>query len=282
MSLVSLVPLLEDAQKNHYAVGAFSYCNAETAQASAEKGSELRAPVIYITGPWEIELLGVKMLANIAKTVAEDVDIPICLHLDHATEIDLVRECIDAGFPSVMMDASSYDFEENIRLTKLVVEMAHAKGVSVEGELGAVGRVDCFSVEGSENNALTDPAQAVEFVERTGIDALAVAIGNAHGMYPQRPELDLERLQQIRNATGVPLVLHGGSGTPEDQLRKAIEIGVTKVNVASELAKAYINAILNTDINNTWYSNALRNSKAAVAEAAGRWMKVLGCAGRIA
>jgi tagatose 1,6-diphosphate aldolase GatY/KbaY len=278
LKLIGLNPLLSEAQKNHYAVGAFNYLNAETAQAIVEVGSELRSPVMFITGPWELPLLGVKMMVDIANWVASEGDVPVCLHLDHATEIDLVKECIDAGFPSVMIDASGQSFEENVRITKLVVDMAHAKGVTVEGELGAVGRVDDSSVEGGGEAALTDPNKAAEFVERTGIDALASAIGNAHGIYTQRPVLDFDRLDAIRNATGVPLVLHGGSGTPVDQLHRAIDAGISKVNVASELGRAFLDAIEQFDESKgrkAWWGHAMVEAKSAVKLVTARWMKQL-------
>ncbi|MCE5314101.1 MAG: class II fructose-bisphosphate aldolase [Armatimonadota bacterium] len=284
MKLVNLIPMLEEAQNGHYAVGAFNYCNAETAQAVVEVGCELRSPVMFITGPWEVPLLGAKMMVDIAKWVAAEADVPVCLHLDHAVEIDLVKECIEAGFPSVMIDASRYDFEENVRLTKMVVDMAHPKGVTVEGELGAVGRVDDSSVEGEGETSLTDPAKAAEFVERTGVDALASAIGNAHGIYTQRPILDFERLKDIRSATGIPLVLHGGSGTPSDQLHKAIEIGISKVNVASELGRAYLDAIEQFDQakgGKAWYAHAIMDAKTAIKQVTAKWMKVLGSTNRV-
>ncbi len=281
--LVGLAEMLDAAQRRHYAVGAFNFCNAETAQAVVEVGAALRSPVMFITGPWEIPLLGAKMLVELAESVASQVDVPVCLHLDHAADLGLVEECIEAGFPSVMMDASQYDFEENIRLTRLVVQMAHAKGITVEGELGAVGRVDDSSVEGSEQASLTDPDRAAEFAERTGVDALAVAIGNAHGIYTQRPELDFDRLQAIRRATGAPLVLHGGSGTHPDQLKRAIDIGISKVNVASEIGQAYINAIQEAVARKNgkaWYAHALVDAKDAVKQVVGRWMVELGSAGK--
>lgn len=285
MELIGLTPMLEEAQKNHYAVGAFNYCNAETAQAVAQAAMEQRSPLMYIIGPWEIPLLGVKTMVDIVKAVASEVDVPVCLHLDHADELDLIKECIDAGFPSVMIDASRYDFEENVRLTKLVVDMAHPKGVTVEAELGAVGRVDDEVAEGAGEASLTDPAKAAEFIERTGADALASAIGNAHGLYTQKPVLDFERLEAIRNATGVPLVLHGGSGTPADQLHRAIDIGISKVNVASELGRAFLDAIEQADAakgGKVWYALALADAKAAVTKVTAKWMQELGCAGRIA
>ncbi len=284
MELIGLDRMLREAQSKHYAVGAFNYCNAETAQAIAQTGCELRSPVIYIIGPIEYPLMGAKMMVDIVKLVAADCDVPVCLHLDHATSIDQVRECIEAGFPSVMMDASQYDFEENIRLTKMVVEMAHAKGITVEGELGAVGKVDDATVEGQENASLTLPHKAAEFVERTGIDALAISIGNAHGLYKQSPVLDFERLQAVRDATDVPLVLHGGSGTPVDQLHRAIDIGISKVNVASELGRAFLDAIDNfnrTKRSKEWYALSLVDAKQAVAQVVARWMRELGSTGRI-
>jgi len=284
VKLVGLMPMLEQAHRARYAVGAFNFCNAETAQAIVEAGVRLRSPVLLITGPWEIPLLGAKTLVEIAALAAATADVPVCLHLDHAEDLELVGECIEAGFPSVMMDASAHDFEANIRLTKTVVEMARPRGATVEGELGAVGRVDDSVVEGGHRALLTDPGQAAEFVERTGIDALAVAIGNAHGIYPQRPVLDFDRLEAIRRATGIPLVLHGGSGTEPDQLQRAIDIGISKVNVASELGRAYLNAIedaVASSNRNVWYAHALAQAKKAVADTAGRWMRALGSAGQV-
>jgi len=284
LELVGLNPMLEEAQKNHYAVGAFNYCNAESAQAIAEVGCELRSPVMLITGPWEVPILGAKMLADIAKWVAAEASVPVCLHLDHATEIELVRECIEAGFPSVMIDASRHNFEENIRLTKMVVDMAHPRGITVEGELGAVGRVDDSTVEGEGESSLTEPDRAAEFVERTGVDALASAIGNAHGIYTQRPILDFERLTAIRYATGIPLVLHGGSGTPADQLHQAIDIGISKVNVASELGRAFLNAIEQFDESRdhkAWWGHAIIDAKSAIKQVVARWTKELGSVGKV-
>jgi len=278
--LIGLEPMLEEARRGRYAVGAFNYCNAEMGQAVIEEAVAQRSPVIMIVGPWEIPLVGVKMLAEIARWVAKDADVPVCLHLDHGDTVELALECIEAGFPSVMIDASQHKFEENARLTRLVVEMAHPKGITVEGELGAVGRVGVESAEGAGEASLTDPAKAAEFVERTGVDALAVAIGNAHGIYAQMPELDFERLEAIRDAVGVPLVLHGGSGTPPEQLHRAIDLGISKVNVASELGRAYLNTLVEAAAKNTWYAWALVDAKAAVRQVIGRWMRELGSAGR--
>lgn len=280
--LVGLTELLADAAAKRYAVGAFNFCNAETAQAVVEAASALRSPVIMMIGPMEIPLLGVRAAVDVAKSAAREAGVPVCLHLDHACEYELVAECVEAGFPSVMIDASRMTFEDNIRLTTRVVDIARVKGVAVEAELGAVGRVDDSAVEGGNTASLTSPSEAAEFCERTGVDALAVAIGNAHGVYTQRPDLDFDRLQAIRDATGVPLVLHGGSGTPLEQLRRAIGIGVSKVNVASELSRAYLTAVekaIAGGKGKVWYAQALTEAKAAVAAVVADWMNKLGSAG---
>ncbi len=281
--LVGIVPLLQEARDRHYAVGAFNYCNFESAQAIVETASELRAPVILITGPWELPLLGARTLATIAESVAAQTDVPVCLHLDHGDSIEMARECIEAGFPSVMIDVSHLPFEENVRITRTVTEMAHSCGVTVEGELGAVGMVDDSTVEGHAEASLTEPDRAAEFVELTGVDALACAIGNAHGIYPQRPVLDFERLQAIQEAVGdTVLVLHGGSGTHPDQLHKAIEIGIAKVNVATELSRAYVNAICEAQASKNgkaWWAHALVDAKGALKPVVERWMRQIGCVG---
>jgi len=283
VNLVNLTSMLSNARRENYALGAYNFCNAETLQASIEEGERRRSPVLLIIGPWEISLLGLPTLVDLVQSVAGRASVPVCLHLDHATDLGLVKDCIEAGFPSVMMDASQHEFEENVRLTKAVVEMARPHGVTVEGELGAVGRVDTLGPEGSEVCTLTDPAAAAEFVRRTGVDALAVSIGNAHGLYTKRPELDFGRLDAIRKATDVALVLHGGSGTEPDQLQRAITLGIRKVNVASELAKAYMQVVGDAAAlgpGKVWYANALIDAKKAVSEVVGRWMVELGSAGR--
>jgi len=282
-NLAGLIPMIERAQESHYAVGAFNCCNSETIQAVIEEASARRSPVILIVGPWEMPLIGARMIAEMTHYVAAGADVPICLHLDHATDIALVEECIEAGFPSVMIDGSRLDLDANVALTTKVVELAHPLGITVEGELGAIGRVGESSPETGEGGALTSPEQAAEFVRRTGVDALAVAIGNAHGMYTQLPELDFPRLQAIRNAVSVPLVLHGGSGTSVEQLQRAIAIGISKVNVASEISCAYLDAVQYEAMAKNglkWYSHGLMDAKSATRGVVGRWMDTLGCTGK--
>jgi tagatose 1,6-diphosphate aldolase GatY/KbaY len=284
MKLVGITELLQNARRDHYAVGAFNHCNTETMQAVIETGAELRSPVMLIASPFDASIVGPKMIAETAKILAAEVDVPVCLHLDHAHTLDEIKECIEAGWPSVMIDASQQSFEDNVRLTKAVVEMAHAAGIPVEGELGAVGRVDDITVEGMRESTLTDPDMAAQFVKLTGVDALAVSIGNAHGMYPQRPELDFDILAAVASAVDVPLVLHGGSGTPPEQLRKAVQGGISKVNVASELCRAYMDAFkqsVDDSDGKIWWVGAMLAAKAAIKPVVARWMKELGSAGRI-
>lgn len=278
-----LSDLLLAAREGGYAVGAFNFCNAESAQAIVDEAARQCSPVILLTGPWEIPLLGAGMLAGIALTLARQTDVPVGLHLDHAEDLPLVHTCIEAGFGSVMIDASRYDFEENVRITRMAADMAHANGVCIEGELGAVGRADETAVEGAGGASLTDPARAAEFVERTGVDALAVAIGNAHGIYRQMPSLDFDRLEAIRASCPVPLVLHGGSGTPVDQLARAVGMGMCKVNVASEVSRAYMEAVhecYGASEGKMWYAHALAEAEASVREVVRRWIVQLGSAGR--
>lgn len=272
--------MIQQARRGRYAVGAFNFCNAETAKAIIDEAANQRSPVILIVGPLDIPLLGARMLVDVAKSAAAYTSVPVCLHLDHADDIITVRECIEADFPSVMIDGSKYGFEENISMTREVVKIAHAQGVTVEGELGAIGRVG-ESTEKGGKAFFTDPDVASEFVERTGVDALAVSIGNVHGSYTRRPQLDFERLEEIRNATGVPLVLHGGSGTPPEQLYRAIDIGICKVNVASDLSKAYLDALRPAvdSKGKKWYSHALIDSRNAVAKVVARWIQQLGSDG---
>ena len=284
MQLVSMKPLLEEAQRGRYAVPALNSCAFSAAQIIIEEAVALRSPALLLCAPVEWELLGPHMLPRVASLLAAEADVPVCLHLDHATDLEDIRTALDAGWSSVMLDGSRHDFEENVRLTRLAVEAARPRAVPVEGELGAVGRADDVSPEASGGSTLTDPDRAAEFVERTGVDFLAVSIGNAHGVYKQQPELDFERLAAIRDKTGVPLVLHGGSGTPLEQLQRAVELGIAKVNVATEFSRAYLatvqEAIAGSD-GKIWWAHALGQAKDALRPIARRWMHDLGSAGRL-
>lgn len=235
MALVTGKKILDKAVAGHYAIGAFNVHNMETVQAVVNVAAQENAPVIIQTSASTVKYAGANFLAANVKAAAEMVDIPIALHLDHATSYQQVVECIRAGYTSVMIDGSKLPYDENVALTRKVVELAHYAGVSVEAELGKVGGTEDDLTVDEREATFTVPEEAVKFIEDTGVDYLAIAIGTAHGVYKWEPKLDLERLKKIRSMVSVPLVLHGASGVPDDGLRDAIACGINKVNLATDL-----------------------------------------------
>lgn len=277
----TLKEMLANARREKYAVGGFNFCNAETAQVIFSEAVKLRSPAMLIASSAELRLCGMEETVKIVRLVAETVDVPVCLHLDHTDDVETVCRAVDAGFSSVMIDGSHFPFEKNIEMTRAVVKYAHNKGVSVEGELGAIGENKDAQHEGVGPQSLTDPKMATEFVERTGVDALAVSIGNAHGLYAKRPELDFGLLKTINDQVGIPLVLHGGSGTPVEHLQKAISLGICKVNVASEIGKAFTDSYIETMTRGgTWWIIALQKAKNDIAPVIERWIRNLGSEGK--
>lgn len=266
MALINGRELLQRAKKERYAVGAFNINNMEILQAITMAAQEERSPAIIAVSEGAIKYAGLAYLIPMVGVAAAKVDVPLTLHLDHGRDLDVIRSCIEKGFTSVMIDGSPLDFEENISLTKKVVEMAHAKGISVEGELGRLKGIE-EGIDVSEREAfLTDPAAAREFVERTGVDSLAVAIGTSHGAYKFKGEvrLDFQRLRAITEKVDIPLVLHGASGVPpailekgekygakfpgakgvpDDSIREAIKIGVSKINIDTDLRLSFVGAM---------------------------------------
>jgi len=259
--LVTNTDLLVPARQRAYAVGAFNINNLETVLAVSEAAVEEKSPAIAAVTPSAIKYAGLPYISKIAKTAAESSAVPMSLHLDHGEDFDTVSKCIGAGFTSVMIDGSHLKFDENIALTKRVVDLAHPKGVAVEAELGRLAGVEEKTVEEKEA-ILTDPDSAREFVERTGVDALAVAVGTSHGAYKFKaePKLDFERLKIISDRVHVPLVLHGASsvpawiiekaskygaelggakGIPEDHIKQAISLGISKINIDTDLRLAF-------------------------------------------
>jgi len=259
--LVTNKDLLLPATKKAYAVGAFNINNLEALMAVVEAAVEEMSPAIVAVTPSAIKYGGLAYLSEIVKTAAKTVTVPMSLHLDHGENFEIAAKCVDAGFTSVMIDGSFLKFEENVALTKRVVDLAHSKGISVEAELGRLAGVEESSVEEKEA-ILTDPDTADGFVERTGVDALAVAIGTSHGAYKFKSEakLDFERLRLIREEVDVPLVLHGASsvpswiiekatkygaelagakGIPEEHIKKAISLGIAKINIDTDLRLAF-------------------------------------------
>ncbi|MFP4457040.1 MAG: class II fructose-1,6-bisphosphate aldolase [Clostridia bacterium] len=243
MPFVTLREVLEDAQKNKYAVGAFNTNNMEIVQAIIEAAVEERAPVILQASQGALKYAGIDYIMGMVRAAEKNADIPIVMHLDHGTDFDQVMMCLRKGFTSVMIDGSKYPLEENIRITQRVVEAAHPMGVTVEAELGKIGGTEDDVIVHESEAAFTIPEEAKIFVEQTNVDALAVAIGTAHGIYKGEPKLRYERLQKIRNLVKCPLVLHGASGVPEQAVRKAIDIGISKVNIDTNIRQAFTKAL---------------------------------------
>lgn len=241
--LITTKDMLADAQKRGYAVPAFNIHNLETVQVVVEAAAELRSPVILAGTPGTITYAGVEYLVAIAETAATKHNIPVALHLDHFEDVEAVKQYIDAGFTSAMIDASRETFENNIKVVKSVVEYAHHRGRTVEAELGKLVGIE-DDLEVNEKDAIyTNPDLAKEFVERTGVDSLAVAIGTAHGLYKGEPKLDFDRLKEIREKVAIPLVLHGASDVPEAMVQKTIALGICKVNIATDLKIPFANAV---------------------------------------
>lgn len=233
---VSMKEMLKHASENKYAVMACNCINYEQAKAICEAAAEEAAPVIIDIAPRQMKLHATpEVMAPMIKEIAEPLDVPVALNLDHGADYHDIARCLKAGYSSVMVDASSYDFEENVRRTRLITSLAHEYSASVEAELGHVGQA--AAGDGRSADMYTNVDMACEFVERTGCDALAVAIGTAHGKYPEGfvPQLDFDRLAELKEALKMPLVLHGGSGAGEENIRRVVELGINKINVCTDL-----------------------------------------------
>lgn len=235
--------MLQAARAGGYCVGAFNVHTLEMLQAVVEAADELQSPLIIQSTVGTVKHLGPDYLAAAATVAANRSSVPIALHLDHCTDFHLIVQCIRAGYSSVMIDASHSPFDENVRLTKKVVEVAAAAGVNVEAELGRVGGVEDNIVVEDKDALLADPDECVRFVELTGVPTLAPAIGTAHGIYKGDPNIDFDRIERIAAKVAVPLVLHGGSGIPDEQVRRCIALGMSKMNVATELRIVFSDAI---------------------------------------
>lgn len=237
MPLATTEEMLKRAQKDGYAVGAFNVENMEMAQAVIQAAVEMGAPVMVQTTPSTVKYAGLHLYyANVA-ALAQKAPVPVALHLDHGSSFELAMQAIRAGYTSIMIDGSHRVFEENIALTRRVVEAAAPNGLPVEAELGKVGGKEDDLDGGS--GGYTVPEEAAEFVRRTGVSSLAVAIGTAHGVYKGTPKLDVERLKEIRKLVEIPLVLHGASGLSDESVQECIREGICKVNFATELRIAY-------------------------------------------
>lgn len=275
--LVNLKDVLIPAQKGGYAVGLFNTTDTDMLEGVLAAAEELRAPVIIGTAEVLLPFGELKLIAPSVRAAAERATVPVVLHYDHGLTVERCIEALDLGFTSIMFDGSAGDADANIELTRKVVEMCHSRGVTVEGEIGHVGNAD---VEGDQDNNYTTPEEAKAFVEATGVDALAVAIGTAHGAYKHKPCLDLNRLAEIRSTIDTPLVLHGGSGLTDDDFRNTIKNGIAKVNIFTDLCLAGERACKRGLEENAGYLN-MRNMKVEeIKKETMKKMLVFGCNGR--
>lgn len=243
MKILSTREMLKKAQREGYAVPAFNIHNLETLQVVVETAAELQSPVILAGTPSTIDYAGGEYIVAMAQVAAKKHNIPIAIHLDHFEDVEEIKHYVNMGFNSTMIDASHSSYEDNIKTVKEVVEYAHKYDATVEAELGRLGGQEDDLVVDEKDAMYTNPQQAKEFVEKTGIDSLAIAIGTAHGLYKGEAKLDFDRLKEIRDMVDVPLVLHGASDVPDELVKKAISLGICKVNVATDLKIPFSDAV---------------------------------------
>ena len=237
--LVTSKELLSDAQKSKYAVGAFNVENMEMVLAVLNAAEETHSPVIMQTTPGTVKYAGADMYFANINAAAKRSNIPVACHLDHGSSLAVAVQALRAGYTSIMIDGSKLPFEENIAVTKAVTEICHSVNIPVEAELGRVGGKEDETDNTKTINPYTDPSEAKVFVEKTGCDALAVAVGTAHGVYKGTPQINFDVLEKIRHLVSIPLVLHGTSGVPDDQVIRCVSMGMCKVNYATDLRIAY-------------------------------------------
>ncbi len=288
--LVSMKEMLADAKAKHYAIPAFDVSNYEMMRAVLDVCEEERSPALLMGLGVDLGGKGLNLIASMVRAASDFYTIPVCFHLDHATDMESIRAAVAAGFSSVMYDGSVLPFEENAKRTAEVTAFAHAHGVTVEAELGHVGNAMVGNEKDSVKNedpedTLTLPEEVVRFVEMTDVDALAIAIGTAHGVYLKTPTLRIDRLDEITAVCDRPLVLHGGSGTPDDQMKMAIEHGITKINIYSDVVGALNTGLknkLNTITNpSTWPVYVFEEAKVRMREVVRAKIHAFGSNGRV-
>ncbi len=290
MAIVSAKEILLKATSERYAIGAFNITNIIQMEAVIEAATRRKAPLIIQTSMAPARFIGVNVIAAVYHSIAQSAPIPICLHLDHCTDIELCKAAADAGYTNIMIDGSKHDFEENVRQTRLVADYCHKlKDITVEGELGTVSGVEDQIKVAEDEAALCDPNKAEEFVERTNIDLFAPAIGTAHGVYKTKnPKLDFDRLDAIvklfnGTSPSIPIVIHGGTGLREDVVKKLVALGGSKFNVSTELKHTLIDTTYKYISENRDEYNPGKIDKAvkgAIIESIERWIDILGCGGK--
>lgn len=275
--LVNTKDMLARAWERGYAIPSPDFVDSNSARAYAQVAGELRAPLILSFAEVHLEHLSIEEAALLGRYYAQHVDAPIALHLDHGVSMPVIEEAIERGFTSVMIDASGEDLAENIRRTKEVVELAHAHGVDVEAEIGHVGTEEEGNDHELSDNVYTEVAAALKLVRETGVDSVAVSVGTKHGAYKGEPHINFERLAELNEALGIPLVLHGGSGTGDDRLARCARSGVAKVNLYTEFIVAARDAVYEQQPDN--WVKMLHAADEAMKEVLRRYYRVLHCAG---
>jgi len=288
MAFVTTKEMLEEAQKGRYAIGAFNANNMEIIQAIVETAEEERAPVILQASQGAIKYAGLESIVVMVKVMAEKAKVPVALHLDHGTDYYQNIKCLRAGFTSLMYDGSKLPFDENVKMTKKVVEMAHACDIPVEAELGQIGKMGDSDEPGvalervKENMAV--PEEAAKFVELTEIDFLAAAVGTIHGCRTPFAKLDIPRIEKIRELTGVPLVLHGASGANDEEVKKGIAAGICKINIDTRIRLYFVKKmreVLGKNPEEIDPRKILGPAKEAAKEIIRDRMRVFGCSGKV-
>jgi len=287
MAFVTTKEMLKEAQKGRYGIGAFNANNMEIIQAIIETAEEEKAPVILQASQGAIKYAGLDMIVAMVKAVAEKANIPVALHLDHGTDYHQNIKCLRAGFTSLMYDGSKLPFNENVEMTKKVVEMAHACDIPVEAELGQIGKMGDSDEPGVAlervKESMAVPEEAAKFVELTGIDSLAAAVGTIHGCRTPFAKLDIPRIERIRELTGVPLVLHGASGANDEEVRKGINAGICKINIDTRIRMKFtekIREIIKKNPQEIDPRKILGPAKDAAKEIIRDRMRVFGCSGK--
>ena len=284
MSYVNLKAVLSDAQKKRYAIGAFNIVDYTTTSAVIRAAERKKSPVIVQTSVKTVRLYGYKPVASWVRTLSEEASVPVILHLDHCKDLDVIEKCINAGWSSVMIDASSFSLKENIRMTLETVKMARTHNVTVEGELGAIVGVEDDIFVNERDSHLADTVSCVEYVKATGIDLLAPAIGTAHGIYHREPEIDFQLIREIAGETGMPLAIHGGTGLSEEQFKKCIECGGTKINISTNIKHLF------RDSFEQYYKNnpndyepvkSIKHLEGAVIQSVEMFIDIFGSGGRV-
>ena len=280
MPLENMNGMLIKARERKYAVGAFNILDYNSMKAVVRAAEELNSPVIVQTSVKTVIYWGYETIVAWITELADTSKVPVAIHLDHCKEIEVIKKCIDHGWTSVMIDASSWPFEENLALTNQVVEIAHPHNVSVEAELGEIGGVEDDISVADQAAFLADPARVEEFCRKVSIDCLAPAIGTAHGLYKGEPKIDFDRLSKISDLTDIPLALHGGTGLSNEIFQKCIALGCAKVNISTQLKHTFIDAFVRDHSENPVRYNPLKTLETQYQElknVIAEYLKLFGC-----